>query len=79
LIAKVDAQFSAKKASYQDALAQETAALARSKSDLEAESQIRSKLQATVPILKQAVDSYETLRKEGYVGDILSNEKNESM
>jgi hemolysin D len=75
LVAKVDAQFSARKSAYHDAVAQETAALSRSKSDLEAASQIRSKLQATVPILKQAADSYETLRKEGYVGDILSNEK----
>jgi hemolysin D len=75
LIAKVDAQFSARKAAFQDAVAQETAALARSKGDLEAATQIKEKLQTTVPILKQAADSYETLRKEGYVGDILSNEK----
>jgi hemolysin D len=75
LVSKVDAQFAARKAAYQDAVSQELAALARSKADLEAATQVRNKLNTTLPILKQAAESYETLRKEGYVGDILSNEK----
>jgi hemolysin D len=75
LMAKVEAQFNARKLAYQDAVAQETAALARSRADLEAARQVKEKLHTTLPMLKLAADSFQKLQKEGYVGELASNDK----
>jgi hemolysin D len=75
VLAKVEAQFAARKLALQDALAQENAALNRARAELESSTQVRAKLQSTVPMLRQAAESYQRLHKEGYFGEIAANEK----
>ena len=75
LLAKVEALFRARSVAYRDSVAQETAALNRANADLEASKQVLDKLQNTLPLVKQAADSFKALQKESYVSDLAANEK----
>jgi hemolysin D len=75
MAAKVNAQFMARKLAFQDAVAQEAAALNRAGGELEAAVQVQAKLQSILPMLKQAAESYRKLQKEGFVGEVAANEK----
>jgi hemolysin D len=72
---QVQAQYRARRQSYQDALAQETENLNKAKADLASAQQILSKLRQTVPIYQQSAQAYDKLLKEGFVGEVAANEK----
>lgn len=73
--AQVEAQFKARRQSYQDALAQEVQALNKAKADLAGATQVLSKLQQIVPLYRQSAEAYDKLLKEGFVGEVAANEK----
>jgi hemolysin D len=73
--AQVQAQYRARRQSYQDALSQEIEALNKAKADLLSAQQILSKLRQTVPIYQQSAQAYDKLLKEGFVGEVAANEK----
>jgi hemolysin D len=73
--AQVQAQYRARRQSYQDALSQEFEALNKAKADLLSAQQILSKLRQTVPIYQQSAQAYDKLLKEGFVGEVAANEK----
>ncbi len=73
--ARVDAQFRANHATYQDALAQEGAAVARTSGELHAALAVQNKLQRTVPIYQTMAERYATLRTEGYVSELFALER----
>jgi hemolysin D len=69
------AQFTARRQSLSDAQALETESLNKANADLSSAMQILDKLRFTLPMIKKSVDSYEKLFKDGFVGDVLANEK----
>jgi hemolysin D len=73
--AQVQAQYRARRQSYQDALAQETESLNKAKADLLSAQQVLSKLRQTVPLYQQSAQAYDKLLKEGFVGEVAANEK----
>jgi hemolysin D len=73
--AQVQAQYRARRQSYQDALAQETESLNKAKADLLSSQQVLSKLRQTVPIYQQSAHAFDKLLKEGFVGEVAANEK----
>ena len=75
MAAQVEAQFRARRQSYQDALAQETEALNKASADLASALQVLSKLRQTVPIYKQTAEAFGQLLKEGFAGEVAANEK----
>ena len=73
--AQVEAQFKARRQSYQDTLAQEVQALNKAKADLSGANQVLSKLEQTVPMARLSAEAYDKLFKEGFVGEVAANEK----
>ena len=73
--ARADAQYRANRTSYLDALAQETAAVARTNQDLRAALAVLNKLQRTVPIYQTMAERYATLQSEGYVSELFALER----
>ncbi len=72
---QVQAQYRARRQSYQDALAQETENLNKAKADLASAGQVLSKLRQTVPIYQQSAAAHDKLLKEGFIGEVAANEK----
>ena len=79
LYAQVAQQFSARRLALADALAQEQQAAARAASERHAAVQIRDKLAHTLPVVQQSADSYARLQQEGFVGELLANEKKKEL
>jgi hemolysin D len=75
VVLQVQAQYRARRQSYQDTLAQETEALNKAKSDLAGAQQVLSKLVQTVPIFQQSAQAYAEMLKDGLVGEVIANEK----
>ena len=69
------AQFQARRQAYQDALAQELQSLEKARAERAAGEQVYSKLKQTLPSYAQTKEAYETLQKEGFVGEVAANEK----
>lgn len=75
IFTQVQAQFAARRQALLDALAQEEQASARARHDLLAATQLREKLSSTLPVLQQAAESHARLHKEGFVGELVANDK----
>jgi HlyD family secretion protein len=75
LFVQVDNQFKARRQAYQDALAQETEALNKTKADLAAAQQVLEKLSQTAPVYRQSAEAYRKLVTEGFVGELAAAEK----
>jgi hemolysin D len=75
LFNQVLAQYGARRQAYLDALSQEQAALEKAKFDLVSAEQTLQKLRATLPLYRQAAQSYERLVKEGFVSEMGANDK----
>jgi HlyD family secretion protein len=75
LFNQVTAQYNARRQAYLDALSQEQAALEKAKFDLVSAEQTLQKLRATLPLYRQAAQSYERLVKEGFVSEMGANDK----
>ena len=75
VIGQVQAQYRARRQSYQDALAQESENLNKAKADLASAMQVLSKLQQTVPLYLQSAQAHEKLLKDGFIGEVAANEK----
>ena len=75
VIAQVQAQYRARRQSYQDALAQESENLNKAKADLASAMQVLSKLQQTVPLYLQSAQAHEKLLKDGFIGEVAANDK----
>lgn len=73
--AQMQAQFQARRQAYQDALAQELQSLEKARAERGAGEQVYSKLKQTLPSYAQTAQAYETLQKEGFVGEVAANEK----
>lgn len=75
LFAQVDAQFAARRQALEDSLRQEQQAAARARSERLAAEQVRDKLRATLPVAQQSAESFARLQQEGFVGELMANEK----
>ena len=75
LFARVEGQYRARRQALQDSVAQETEALHKAQADLDAAQQILAKLAQTLPGYRQSAEAYGTLAQEGFVGELLANEK----
>lgn len=75
LVAQVEAQFRARRLSYQDALAQEQVAKQRASSELEGAQQTLVKLREVLPITRAAAEKHEQLEKEGFISQLASADK----
>ena len=73
--AQFESQFQARRQAYQDALAQELQSLEKARAERGAGEQVFSKLKQTLPSYAQTAQAYETLQKEGFVGEVAANEK----
>jgi len=75
LAAQVRAQFAARRSAQADALAQERENLNRARADLGAARQILDKLSATLPAFQQSAKAFESLAKDGFVGELAAGER----
>lgn len=75
LAAQVQAQYAARRKSYEDALAQDEAALVRVRAELASAQQTLVKLREVVPIVRAAAQKHEQLEKEGFVSQLAAAER----
>src|SRR5262245_17742683 len=75
LFAQVQAQYTANVRAYENALAQESAVLEKSKHDLEAARQTKQKLEQVLPHYIDQEKAFEKLTKDGFAGRILHSDK----
>lgn len=75
LFGEIEAQYRAHRQAYQDALAQEQAVLAKAQHDLAAAREVQSKLTQVLPSYQKSAEAYQKLGREGFVGEILMQEK----
>ncbi len=75
LYAEVLAQYGAKRRAYQDALAQETELLNKSRQDLAGANQILKKLKDTLPIIAEQAAAQQNLAKSGFVSELAAKDK----
>jgi HlyD family secretion protein len=75
IFARTDAQYRANRATYQDARAQESAAVSRTTQDLRAAMAVHEKLQRTVPIYQTMAERYATLQSEGFASELMALER----
>jgi HlyD family secretion protein len=75
LFGEIEAQYRAHRQAYQDALAQEQAVLAKAQHDLAAAREVQSKLTQVLPSYQKSAEAYQNLGREGFVGEILMQEK----
>ena len=73
--AQFESQFQARRQAYQDARAQELQTLEKARAERAAGEQVYSKLKQTLPSYAQTTQAYDTLQKEGFVGEVAANEK----
>ncbi len=77
--AQVAQQFAARRLALADAIAQEQQAANRAASERHAATQVRDKLEHTLPVTRQTADSYARLHREGFVGELLAAEKRKDL
>jgi HlyD family secretion protein len=75
LFAQVNAQFAARRQALEDSVRQEQQAAARARGERLAAEQVRDKLRATLPVVQQSAESFARLQREGFVGELMANEK----
>lgn len=75
LAMQVQAQYIARRKSYEDAVAQDEAALQRARAELAAAQQTLIKLREVLPIVKGAAEKHEQLEKAGFVSPLSSADK----
>ena len=75
LALQMQAQYQARRQAYQDALAQEVQSLEKARAERAAGEQVYSKLKQTLPLYAQALQAYDRLQQEGFVGEVAANEK----
>lgn len=75
LFAQVSAQFFARRQALNDAVLQEQQAATRARGERLAAQQIRDKLHTTLPVVRQSAESFAKLHKEGFVGELMANDK----
>ncbi|MDZ7653417.1 MAG: hypothetical protein U5L03_13140 [Burkholderiaceae bacterium] len=71
----VSQQFTARRQALADAIAQEDQTAARARHDRAAAQQVREKLAATLPSYRQSAESFTKLHSEGFVGELMANDK----
>jgi HlyD family secretion protein len=67
--------FTARRRALADAIAQEEQAATRARHDRAAAQQVRDKLAATLPSYRQSAESFTKLHSEGFVGELMANDK----
>lgn len=75
LFAQVQAQYTANRQAYENALAQERAALEKAGHDLAAAEEVRKKLSQTLPHYRSQEAAYEKLAREGFAGKLMFTDK----
>ena len=75
LYAAAIAQHGANVAAWQNALAQETAALSRARSDLASAREIQNKLQGVLPHFRAQEAAFDRLANVGYAGKLMATDK----
>ncbi len=75
LFLQVQNQDLAQRRAFHDTLAQEQALLQKAESELSAARQVQQKLEQTLPSYHKAADSYTKLEKEGFMGSLVTAEK----
>jgi HlyD family secretion protein len=75
LFAQVQAQFNARRRAFDDALAAERSALAKSQEELRTAQEIEAKLKRTAPIYVEQERAWEKLAQEGFAGKLLALER----
>lgn len=75
LFRRVEAQYRDHQQAYHDALGQAREALEKAQRDYAAGTEILTKLREVTPILKAQADSYASMGKEGYVPQVMAQDK----
>ena len=75
LFAQVAQQYAARRQAYLDALDQEQAILGKTRHDLQAAEEVRTKLRETVPTYRRSAAAFEKLGKEGFYSSLAVEEK----
>ena len=75
LASQVAAQYLARRQSYQDALAQEQASLARARAELASADQHLIKLREVLPIVRAAADKHQQLEQSGFVSALVAADR----
>lgn len=75
LAMQVHAQYLARRQSYQDALAQDEAALQRARAELAGAQQTLVKLQETLPIIQAAAEKHEQLERAGFISQLAAGDR----
>ncbi len=75
LFAQVQSQAMAQRRAFADSVEQERALLLRAENELRSAQQILHKLEQTLPSYNKAAESYAKLEKEGFFGNLASQEK----
>ena len=75
LAGQVTAQYAARRQSYQDALAQEQAALVRAQAELASAHQNLIKLREVLPIVRGASEKHEQLEQAGFVSALVAADR----
>jgi hemolysin D len=69
------AQYAARRQSYQDALAQEQAALVRARAELASADQHLIKLREVLPIVRNASEKHEQLERAGFISSLVAADR----
>lgn len=75
LAREIEAQYRANRAALSAALAEERARMAKAQQELAAATQVKQKLEATVPHYQAQDKAFEKLAKDGFAGSIMASDK----
>jgi len=75
IFAQTSAQYQDRRQAYLDALGTEQATLLKARHDLQSATEIKGKLEKSVPIYKDQAESWDKLAKEGFAGRLLALDK----
>lgn len=75
LYLQAESQYRANRQAYQDAVGQERALLDKTRADLAAAQETKTKLERTLPTYKAQEDAWDTLAKEGFAGKLMASDK----
>lgn len=75
LFSQVDAQYQARRQTYNDALGAARAQHDKAEQDLQGAQEVESKLKQTVPLYREQDEAFQKLVKDGYVSKMMASEK----
>jgi HlyD family secretion protein len=75
IFAQAQAQYSANLRAYENALSQERSVLAKARSDLASATEVRTKLERTLPHYREQEKAYEKLTADGFAGRLMYTDK----